>query len=235
MKAVVGAIDWDAPWLAPYAAAGRRVSVRCAAGTSVADALAAEATAAAPRFVAAAALPPGEAYECFVARTGCVPTRDHLHDLLNGLVWLAEPVLKRAIARRHAEAIAADGVGPRRGPLRDRLTLIDDNGALLAAPPSLADALRRRDWQALFVAQRAAWRDARITLVGHGLLERLAVPRAAITAHVLLLAPGGSALDALEGPEPLRPLPVLGVPGWWEPNEAAAFYRDARAFRPAPA
>ena len=41
--------------------------------------------------------------------------------------------------------------------------------------------------------------------------------------------------DALECPAPLRPMPVLGVPGWWEPNEAPAFYRDARVFRPAPA
>jgi hypothetical protein len=106
---------------------------------------------------------------------------------------------------------------------------------LIDADNVTADALRRRDRQALFVARQAACRDARVTLVGHGLLERLAPPRLAITAHVLLLAAGRSAFDALECPDPLRPMPVLGVPGWWEPNESPAIYRDARVFRPAAA
>ncbi|MBU6270734.1 MAG: DUF3025 domain-containing protein [Betaproteobacteria bacterium] len=32
----------------------------------------------------------------------------------------------------------------------------------------------------------------------------------------------------------LRPLPVLGVPGWWPANQAPGFYDDATVFRPAP-
>jgi len=32
--------------------------------------------------------------------------------------------------------------------------------------------------------------------------------------------------------KPFVPLPVLGVPGWWLPNEAPVFYADAQVFRP---
>ena len=45
------------------------------------------------RFVPHESRPRGEAYEAFIARTGCVPTRDNLHDLFNALVWLTFPLL----------------------------------------------------------------------------------------------------------------------------------------------
>ncbi|HMM24565.1 MAG TPA: DUF3025 domain-containing protein [Pseudoxanthomonas mexicana] len=32
----------------------------------------------------------------------------------------------------------------------------------------------------------------------------------------------------------LTPLPVLGVPGWWDGNADPAFYADAAVFRPPP-
>ena len=32
--------------------------------------------------------------------------------------------------------------------------------------------------------------------------------------------------------KPFLPLPVLGVPGWWAPNEAPDFYEDVGVFRP---
>lgn len=233
MEPTIDAVDWCAPWLLPYAAEGRRVAARVGAGASVAAALDAETGAGAPRFVGMEALARGEPYECCIARTGSVPTRDRLHDLLNGLVWLVEPVLKRAIAERHAAQIMACGVGPRRGRARDRLTLIDENGALLTgAPPALVDALRRRDWQALFVTGRGLWSGARLRVVGHGLLERLVHPRPAITAHVVVCGDGADAIDGLDATDPLLPLPVLGVPGWWPANAEPAFYADASVFRP---
>ena len=30
----------------------------------------------------------------------------------------------------------------------------------------------------------------------------------------------------------LPPLPVLGIPGWWPPNEEEGFYADEQVFRP---
>lgn len=235
-----------APWLAPYRDAAGRVQACLEAGATLAQtlnrALAAQPTigldAGPLRFVPQTALPPAEPYEAFIARTACVPTRDNPHDLFNALVWLTRPRLKAHLNRLHAAAIAASGVAGRRGALRDALTLFDENAALWRAPDVLVEALRRRDWQALFVGHRALWQHACLTLVGHALLEKMMRPRKAITAHVWVLT--GDALDPLPDAltpqrleaKPFLPLPVLGVPGWWPANADPGFYDDAAVFRP---
>lgn len=196
------------------------------------------------RFVPHEALPPGEAYEAHIFRTGDVPTRDNLHDFFNGLAWLHFPQAKRRLNELQAAEIARCGIGARRGPLRDALTLFDENGAVLDAPPALWDALVARDWQRLFVTERARWDEARLLLFGHALLEKLTAPRKGLTAHVLF-APGAlrsiyprdeSIAEALSAAhlatKPFVPLPVLGVPGWWPGNANLCFYDDLDVFRP---
>lgn len=232
-------------WFAPYVDVGRRVAA--ARRPSLAEALNAAMPepfmlAAGPlTFVPQQALPPGEAYESFIARTACVPTRDHPHDLFNGLVWMRFPALKRRLNELQAHEIAQRGVGPTRGAVRDALTLFDENAAVLQGPQCIVDALRVRDWHGLFVARRAAWRDARVTLFGHALMEKLCLtPHKAITAHVWT-APAEADLqrhlvDALD-PQLLASkahlaLPVLGVPGWCDANEDPNFYDDSQVFRP---
>jgi hypothetical protein len=189
------------------------------------------------RFVDHSELPAGEAYEAFIARTACVPTRENLHDLLNGLMWLCYPRTKRRLNELQAQEIALRGTAGQRGALRDALTLFDENAAILQAPDELVDALRRRDWTTLFGAQRALWASARLEIFGHALLEKLIQPRKAITAHVWLVQElSDGALAASLGPGALAakrflPLPVLGVPGWWSENERFGFYDDAEVFR----
>lgn len=118
------------------------------------------------------------------------------------------------------------------------MTVFDENAAILQAPAGLADALRRRDWQALFVERRELWRSAQLVVFGHALLEKLMQPRKAITAHVWLLDEiTDETLAASLTPDRLSakdflPLPVLGVPGWWAANEDFNFYNDADVFRP---
>jgi len=126
-------IDWAAPWLQPWKTRGESLAAALqAAGVPVHAALSA---APAPvRFVPQSDLPEGQAYEQFIWDTRCVPTRDNLHDFFNGLVWLEFPKAKRRINELQAQAIAQDGVGAVRGPLRDALTVFDENGALLQAP-----------------------------------------------------------------------------------------------------
>ncbi|WP_054021081.1 DUF3025 domain-containing protein [Piscinibacter sakaiensis] len=248
-------IDWTRPWLAPYRADGEAVAVDLAAGWPVHAALerrrGADPRRAAllPRFVPQAALPPGTAYEAWIAAERAVPTRDDLHDLFNGLVWLAFPALKWALNRRQASEIAGRGVGPRRGAWRDALTLFDENGAWLALPPEAAAAWAAHDWRALFGRHRAAWAAAAPVVFGHALLERLLRPRKALCAHawrVDAALPGpadpgavagalAAGLDVAMAPPRHRPLPVLGVPGWWPANADPAFYDDPAVFRPAPA
>jgi len=151
------ALDLAPAWMAPYRAPAGRVMQRLREGDSVAQALNAELDASGLRlaagdlrFVPQSDVPRVEPYETFIARTACVPTRDNLHDLLNGLVWLRHPALKRCMNERQAAELADRGIGASRGAVRDALTLLDENGAWLRAPATLVDALVRRDWRALF-------------------------------------------------------------------------------------
>jgi hypothetical protein len=243
----LAAIDWARPWFAPYRAIGE-AAAHAALHSSVAVALQQSAAPGdSPQFVPQFDLPAGQAYEAHIFQTGTVPTRDNLHDFFNGLVWLAFPETKRRLNELQAAEIARTGIASTRGPLRDALTLFDENGAVLDAPAVLWKALAARDWHALFVTQRALWSEARLLVFGHALLEKLTTPRKAITAHVLLPPPhadGPAAFDdralarSLDpqnlARKPFVPLPVLGVPGWWADNASALFYDDPKVFRPGP-
>ena len=210
-------------------------------------------------FVPQGALPCGVAYEAFIGATGGVPTRENLHDLFNALVWLSFPLIKRQLNALQAAQIALAGVGKSRGPARDGATIFDENAALLVvregpAGLALVAALRNHDWPAVFGGARAAFGpggDAEVWLFGHALMEKLVAPYKAITAHTRVLLAGADffalghdarrawidarvAADLLEqglSTADFTPLPVLGVPGWWE-GQDAAFYADTTVFRP---
>ncbi|WBY04030.1 DUF3025 domain-containing protein [Ramlibacter tataouinensis] len=216
---------------------------RCVAGASVPEAL--NAGDGSPvRFVAQSQLPAGEPYERFIFERRACPTRDNLHDFLNGLCWLRMPLAKRRLNELQAQQIAVHGISGRRGPVRDAITLFDENGALLQAPPPLWEALLTRDWQRLFVGLRPLWAQARLLVFGHALLEQLARPRKNLTAHVWRdPCPDAdpAAADAWLAPrctterlaaKPFTPLPVLGIPGWWPASENFSFYADSTVFRP---
>ena len=236
------AIDWSAPWLAPYRCIGEPVTQAVAAGVPLVEALN-RSSELRPRFVEPVAQPAGEPYEAFIARTCSVPTRSNAHDLFNALVWLAHPRLKAQLNAFQVEQIEHAGVGATRGAVRDALTLFDENAAWLQAPAPLIDALAQRDWASLFITHRALWREARLQLFGHALLDKLRQPRKPITAHVWVVPlavadPAGWLAEQLT-PESLAlklwlPLPVLGVPGWWNPNAQFGFYDDESVFRRSP-
>ena len=238
--------DWVQPWFAPWARHGQGAWQAWQSSGDVHAAL--NASGHAPvRFVPPDALPHGVAYERFIADSACVPTRAGWHDFLNALVWQGFPQTKRHLNRLQAAEIARDGVGARRGPVRDAITVFDENGALVHAPDALWQALAQRRWADLFGPLRPLWRRASFMLFGHAALEKLLTPYKSITVHVLRVAQpfdalgDWSALDAaLTGQlsaevlatKPFVPLPVLGVPGWWAANQDAAFYADAEVFRP---
>ncbi len=245
------------PWRGP----GEPIAAEALASSDLPAAL--NAVVLAPRrFVPQAELPEGVAYEAHIFATGDVPTREGLHDFFNALCWMRFPATKLRLNQLQAQAIeAAGGVGTRRGPLRDALTLFDENAALLQAPEPVWQALLARDWSRLFVELRPLWAQSTLLLFGHALTEKLVAPYKSITAHVLRLpvptgwpadlpadwpADAGAARvhpwdDWLAGqltPEwlatkPYTPLPVLGLPGWWPANEDPAFYADPQVFRPA--
>jgi len=100
------------------------------------------------RFVPQSDLPSGVAYEQFIFDTGCVPTRDGAHDFFNGLCWLLFPKLKHRLNHLQAQALALQPSNLTRGPVRDALTLVDENAAWLKAPQVLWTALVAKDWGA---------------------------------------------------------------------------------------
>jgi hypothetical protein len=220
-------VDWDAHWFAPWREAGEPVHdawrtrpLHEALGRS-----------ALVRFVPQSELPEGEPYESFIFRTRTVPTRDNAHDFFNGLAWLRFPDLKRRLNEIQAAQIERDGIAGRRGPVRDAITLLDENGAFLEATPDLMDALVSREWKRLFIDLRPQWARARVTVFGHALLEKLLAPRKDLTAHVWL---GSPEIDAAAlAAKPFAPLPLMGIPGWCRENQNFSFYDDSLVFRAA--
>jgi hypothetical protein len=173
-----------------------------------------------------------------------VPTRENAHDLFNALIWLAFPLTKAALNARQADELARDGVGSRRGPVRDAATLIDESGLLLATTEEACAALMRLDWAWLFDTQRRRWGEDWMPFAfGHALIEKLLAPYKGLTAVVVCLPLADGTVARIDeaaaqwvhgvalAPPLLAHLPVLGIPGWWAANEAPQFYADAAVFR----
>jgi hypothetical protein len=191
-------------------------------------------------------VPPGARdayYEIKVHETGRVETRpDNLHDYFNALAWLAFPRTKARINAMHAAQIPRER--GRRGRLRDLLTIVDEGGALVQCEdPELIALLAECRWKELFWSRREAVRSRmRIVVLGHAALEKALEPWPGIACKAIVapmaadpdahlhewlgaLAPGAR-------PRDLGPVPVFGYPGWHPGSEEAAFYEDARYFRP---
>ena len=156
-------------------------------------------------FVSQDALPEGEGYEHFIATTGNIPTRDNLHDLFNGSIWLTFPTTKALLNHHHmieiskqtTKQINGQGIDESRGRVRDTITVFDENGAaLVTADTSIGEALIDFDWQASLVTPRNSWdhpcnsRDnaqAAVYIFGHALLEQLIQPRKPLCAHSVVI------------------------------------------------
>ena len=180
-------------------------------------------------------------YEVQVFETGRVQTRpDSKHDLFNALAWLAFPRTKARINAMHAAEIPREQEhnSGRRGRLRDMLTIFDEGGAIVACGAAIAGLVRQARWSELFLEH---YRDLRIVVIGHAVLEQALAPHPGITCKVLFADPSrdldAQAADWLttEGntPRDLAPLPVFGYPGWFKNSGLASFYADERYFRPA--
>jgi len=187
-------------------------------------------------------------FDRYIAASGRIPTRPgSYHDLCGALVWLHFPRLKTAI---HALQLAApDG---RRGPRQNAATHLDESGVLVVSSElAVFQALVRLEWSELFWQRRAELLETtRFVGFGHGLLDALRAPHPGLLGMALfvLVTPAELALpraqfrnfldrelaaklgDFLSQPAQLRPLPVLGVPGW-SPAQSPEFYANQRYFR----
>lgn len=177
------------------------------------------------------------------------------HDLFNSLVWMTFPAAKAAINARHYESMVAAGAG-NRPPQRDALTLFDEDGvAVVSSDAELLELVRGFRWKELFWHRRDAVKARmRFCIFGHALFAKARQPFVGLTGKAVLLEVRGEFLE-LAQPEQteeldrllarhirdqerfrhgkeLSPLPVLGVPGWWNGNEQEGFYNDTAYFRP---
>lgn len=252
MACGLSAIDWQAPWLSPWREHGQSIAQSVAQGAHVYEAcnqhLTTPANSLAPipkcpvQFVAQSELSEGMAYEQFIFEHKAVPTRDGLHDFFNALCWLHFPLAKQQLNQVQAMAIQAQGVGAVRGPVRDAVTVFDENACLIQVPDDIWEALHLRQWSTAFVTLRHLWQNAQVQIFGHAALEKLVNPYKAIAVH-LWRVPSGLPLHEWDAwlsedlqaeklaRKPFLPTPVLGVPGWWADNEDPDFYVDTQVFR----
>jgi len=198
-------------------------------------------------------------YEPRCYLTGEVQTRtDNWHDFFNALVWLTFPRAKAAINTRHFNALTSetDVRDSQRGRARDMATLLDESGVIVAcANAGLAELLRTFQWKELFWQRREQVCTAMgFYIFGHGLYEKAIHPYVGMTGQGLILhVPVDffswtlpvrlSYLDQRVAeymntpghclsPGELHPVPLLGVPGWEDQNNNAAYYDNTAYFRP---
>jgi len=193
-----------------------------------------------------------EHFELRIHRQGVIPTRsNNWHDLLNALAWKKFPAIKSALNARQAETVARIGA-ERRTRAQDAMTQFDEAGAVVILRDRRLLALwDAHDWTELFLEQREAWSDGRIslTIFGHALLEHALQPQILLVAKALVFlsdavpAPEEKVIDdrvaaaiveqgCLVDPQQLRPLPLSGIPGWHRAVQDRRFYAETECFRP---
>lgn len=183
-------------------------------------------------------------YEARIGERGLIATRhQNWHDLFNAMVWCRWPALKLAMNARQRAHIAE--MGPtERNRAQYALTQFDEAGVIVRVnDPALIRLWDTHDWSALFHDHVDAWQRgdiAIIGIVGHALLEHGLLPAQYLVGKALLVqgeagmaqAVGAIANgEVLNDPLELRPLPLAGIPGWIE-NQDANFYREAPCFQP---
>lgn len=177
------------------------------------------------------------------------------HDLFNALVWMSFPTTKAVLNARHYESLVDASAG-NRSAVGDALTLFDEEGVIvLSSDASLLDLIREFRWKELFRTRRDdVKRNMRFLLFGHALYHKALDPFVGMTGKAVLLNVPASTLE-LPQPEQVAaadrqlalhvwnrshlthgrefsPLPVLGIPGWWDDNEREDFYDNTGYFRP---
>ncbi|QBB71393.1 DUF3025 domain-containing protein [Pseudolysobacter antarcticus] len=208
-----------------------------------------------------ALLADGLHYEKRIAEFGRIATREqNWHDLLNAMIWLRHPALKRVLNQRQVQEIACVGA-KQRSRAQCALTHFDEGGVIVVLnDPALLAIWDAHDWQGLFWQNRAAWgKNIHVVVFGHALLEHALSPgllllgkalavmidaknrdgfgvaglhRLDANAAIATIAQGIERGELLNDPQELRPLPLSGIQGWHADNNHADFYRDAPCFRP---
>lgn len=197
-------------------------------------------------------------YEEIIFQQQQIPTRyQNWHDFFNALIWQLFPKTKVLLNQLHIQQIQEFGLKPRTA-VRDRITHFDECGMVLAVTESqVPELLAEHQWQQAFIEQRQQWgSQVQPFVFGHANYEMLLNPYIGLTGKWLAIevqqdfwqlprAQQYQVLDQqlanyiqqqqlFEQKRRLKPLPLLGIPGWWQANEQQAFYHNQEYFRPKP-
>lgn len=198
----------------------------------------------------------GRYYEQVIYESGQIPTRlNGWHDLFGALIWCLLPRTKALLNQLHYQDIEAFGQKARTAK-RNAITLLDECGVILAVSDGeFKTKLRAHQWHWSFVEQRGQWgKTVAPFIIGHANYEMLTKPYIGLTGKVLfvtveadffaldlagqyrvldgLLVDLIGQQDVLKDNRQLSPLPLLGVPGWYDDNQDPAFYHNVGYFRP---
>ncbi|WP_414540522.1 DUF3025 domain-containing protein [Stenotrophomonas forensis] len=193
----------------------------------------------------AALLADGLHYEVRIAQGRIATRADNWHDLFNALAWARYPQLKQALNAQQCRHVEAMPPG-QRNRAQAALTQFDETGVIVrVCDDALLRAWDGHDWPALFEPGRWQSGDIAIAAVfGHALMEQALLPgrllvgkcvvvqgddddEACVAAVAAAIGEGGAITD----PAQLRPLPLAGIPGWHE-RQDAVFYANTDYFRP---
>lgn len=189
-----------------------------------------------------------DGYEQRIYLKGEVQTRlDNWHDFFNALIWMKLPEIKRVINSRHYyESLKQKKLGQekKRNAIQNQLAHFDECGVVvISKSKELLELLKNHCWSELFWVRREEVQiDMHFEIFGHALYEKALKPYIGFTGKALLIhgddfdGVSKQAADYLsqnlgKADKLLSPLPILGVPGWWDGNGNASFYKNTDYFR----
>jgi hypothetical protein len=198
---------------------------------------------------------PEMGYEERIFKTGMISTREqNWHDLFNAFIWLLFPQTKIALNELHFSELSLQ-TGKKRTTCRDMITHFDESGIIIASTDtSLLMTLKKHQWDNVFIQARPLWwHQIGAFVFGHGMYEKAFDPFIGFTGkaycinvaenffqqkkmqqyHILdqLLADEIKNDHSLSKADTLTPLPILGIPGWYDENKNPEFYTNKDYFR----
>jgi hypothetical protein len=184
------------------------------------------------------------------------------HDFFGALIWCLFPKTKTLLNQLHMAEIAIHGQKIRSKLRNKLTLLDECGVLMLYYKDALPaiEALRQHQWQSAFVDSRRLWQGVdsapqlQAMIFGHANYEMATRPFIGLTGKMLAievqveffdwplrqridfidteLSKQIANNDILQQNNQLTPLPLLGVPGWYQANEVADFYQDVSYFRP---
>jgi hypothetical protein len=194
-------------------------------------------------------------YEEIIFDKGHIPTRmQNWHDLFGALIWILFPKTKACLNQLHIEQIKLNGKTAR-CETRNAITLFDECGVVVLCQTPTADLLKNHQWLDGFFYNRNQWHKNILPFVfGHANYEMATRPFIGLTGKALYLNVNMSEIPSdlkdqykwldqqlmsmvkqdniLENNKNLYPLPLLGVPNWYDENKEKGFYENTSYFRP---